>query len=119
MSGAGLMGGEEMLDCRPVEEKNSLTCALIRLNSAVGSDSHTHIHGMSDSCQIWKILEKQYEASDLATLDLSLQTMCRYVQIDFKDLFTYGENIKSAASKGAEMGKIIPIWMLVRFSGWD
>lgn len=47
---------------------------------------------------------KQYEASDLAALDLSLQTICRYVQTDFKELSTYGENIKAAASRYAEMG---------------
>ena len=97
------------------EEMNSRACALIRLNCAEGSGPRTHIHSMSDSCQMWKILEKQYEASDLATLDLFLQTICGYVQTDFKDLSTYGENIKSAASKCAEMGKIIPIWMLGSF----
>lgn len=71
---------------------------------------------MSNSFQTWKILEKQYEVSDPATLDLSLQTICRYVQTEFKDLSTCGENIKSAASKCAEMGsKIIPIRMLDSF----
>ena len=97
------------------EEKNPRACAFIRLNCAEGSGPRTHIYGMSNSCQMWKIFEKQYEASDFATLDLSLQTICRYVQTDFKDLSTYGENIKSAASKCAEMGKIIPIWMLGSF----
>lgn len=64
---------------------------------------------MSKSFQMWKTLEEQYEALDLATLDLSLQTIYRYVQTEFKDLSTYGENIKSAASNSADMGKIIPI----------
>lgn len=64
------------------EDKNSRACALIRLNCAEGSGPRTHIHGMSDSCKMWKILEKQYEASDLATLDLSLQTICRCGKVD-------------------------------------
>lgn len=97
------------------EDKNSRACALIRLNCAEGSGPRTHIHGISYSFRTWKVLEKQYEASDLATLDLSRQTICRYVQTDFKDLSTYGENIKSAASNCAEMGKVIPTWMLGSF----
>lgn len=54
------------------EDKNSRACALIRLNCAEGSGPRTHIHGMSDSCRMRKTLEKQYDALDLATLDLSL-----------------------------------------------
>lgn len=64
---------------------------------------------------MWKTLEKEYEALDLATLDLSLQTIYWYAQTEFKDLSTYGENMKSAASNCADMGKIIPIWMLGSF----
>ncbi|MCJ1349007.1 hypothetical protein MMC31_007241 [Peltigera leucophlebia] len=86
--------------------------ALIRRNCAECSGPCTHIHGMSGAGNMWNNLEKQYEASDLATLDLSLQTICRDVKTDFKDLSTYGENIKCAVSKCMKTYKVIPIWML-------
>lgn len=45
------------------EDENSRASALIRLNCAEGSGPRTHIHGIFYSFRMWKVLEKQYEAS--------------------------------------------------------
>jgi len=84
--------------------------AIIRLSCESGP--RVHIKGMEDEAAVWTMLKKQYEVSDMATLDLAIHSICQSVQSDFKTLDEYGQNVKENAAKCSAMGYDIRDWLL-------
>jgi hypothetical protein len=54
------------------------------------------------------MLKKQYEVSDMITLNLTIHSICQSVQGDFKTLDEYGQNVKENAAKCSTMNYDIP-----------
>ena len=92
------------------EDKNARAVAIIRLSCESGP--RVHIKGMEDGVAVWIMLKKQYEVSDMTTLDLAIHSICQSVQSDFKTLDEYGQNVKENAAKCSAMGYDIPDWLL-------
>ncbi len=92
------------------EDKNARAVATIRLSCEPGP--RIHIKGMENGVAVWNMLKKQYEVSDMATLDLAVHSICQSVQRDFKTLDEYGQNVKENAAKCSAMGYDIPDWLL-------
>ena len=91
------------------KDKNARAVAIIRLSCEPGP--RIHIKVMDQATAVWEELQKQYEVSDLATLDLAIQSICRSVQSEYASIGEYGENLKQNAAKCAEMGHVIPDWL--------
>ena len=92
------------------DDKNARAVAVIRLSCESGPK--IHIKDTQEAPAVWRELEKQYGATDLATLDLAIQSICGARQVDFTSVEHYGQHVKQHAAKCSEMGLIIPDWLL-------
>ena len=84
------------------QDKNARAVVTIRLACEAGS--RVHIKGLEDAVAVWVMLKKQYEVTDLVTVNLVIGSMCLSKQIDFNSIEAYGQNIKEKTMKCSEMG---------------
>lgn len=79
------------------DEKHEKT--LVYLNLIVEKNSRIHIAKYINAKETRNMLKKQYEISNLITLNMSLQEICRTNQIDKVNLEDYVQHLKQYCNK--------------------
>ena len=95
------------------DEKHEKT--LVYLNLIVEKNSRIHIAKYINAKETRNMLKKQYEISNLITLNMSLQEICRTNQIDKVNLEDYVQHLKQYCNKIKIVEKNVSKWMLKSF----
>ncbi|KAG7009211.1 serine carboxypeptidase [Physcia stellaris] len=86
--------------------------AYAAISIACDTGPQSHIVGLSDGKTAYEKLKNIYRTSDLTTIDLAVQEMCRKSMADFHNVRTWAEHLKKQEKEIRRAGKIMPNWIM-------
>ena len=95
------------------EEKHSK--AVAAFNIACEEGPKVHIKGFENRTLAYEKLKQQYGTTDLATVDMSLQEICRTNMTDKGSVHDFAEHLKRHLNEILSAGQLVPDWMMSSF----